>query len=322
MILKRILVRLPIVPSGEYDIFQKTDLSKLSCLIPELYGNSCPNLGNRLWFQGVVSAISTQEHIVEFSSTRFCCNEINSNYDLVVAPMANIFSEYCYDSLGRIAELYEQIRVPVFVIACGAQAASYDDLKRLCEIIREPATRFIKAIHNTGGEFALRGYFTKELFNMLGFSSVGVVTGCPSLFQLGRDLKINSKKVSIEDLKPVFNGTPKNFTKAMKEIPDSIFIDQHDMFKILYDKNFIANCDYPALKQFHLSHGLYVAKCLAENRIALIPDMNDWRNFLISNKYNYSIGGRIHGNTMSIWAEKPSQIPCYFLLPVVEWIVI
>ena len=180
------MVRLPIAPSSEYDIFEKTDFSKLSALIPEIYGNICPNLGNRLWFQGIVSVISTSENTVEFAKFDFDIDEINANYDLIVAPMANIFAEYCYETLNRIAEIYEQIKIPVYVIACGAQANSYDDLKRLCDIIREPATRFIKAIHNTGGEFALRGYFTKELFNMLGFSDIGVVTGCPSLFQMGR----------------------------------------------------------------------------------------------------------------------------------------
>lgn len=306
--MKRILVRLPVIPSGEYDIFNKTDISKLSSLIPELYGNTCPNLGNRLWYQGIVSVISTQENVVEFSNSTFDCEEINANYDLVVAPMANIFSEYCYDSLNGIAELYEQIKIPVFVIACGAQATSYDDLKRLCGIIREPATRFIRAICNTGGEFALRGYFTKELFNMLGFPSVGVVTGCPSLFQLGRDLKIEAPKVDKENLKPVFNGSVKKFSQAMKEIPDSVFIDQESMFKFLYEKNYLTNCDYRVLKEFLLSQGLHAAKCLTEKRIKLIPDMNDWRNFLINNEYNYSLGGRIHGNIMSILSGIPATV--------------
>lgn len=306
--MKRILVRLPIVRSGEYDIFQKTDFSKLSEMLPYRYGNACPNLGNRLWFQGIISAITTHENIVEFSDESFLCDQINANYDLVVAPMANIFSEFFCDDLNRIAALYEQIKIPVFVIACGAQAASYDDLKRLCEAIREPASRFIKAILNTGGEFALRGHFTKELFTMLGFPSVGVVTGCPSLFQLGRDLSISNEKVHTSALKPIFNGTPKQYHKALSQMPDSIFVDQEAMYKLIYDDKYIANLDYRELKTFQQLYGLQSAKHLLENRIKLIPDMNEWRNFFINNGYNYSFGGRIHGNIMSILSGIPATV--------------
>lgn len=63
-----------------------------------------------------------------------------------------------------------RFKIPVYVIACGVQAGSYDELESLCDSIREPATRFISTIYRTGGEFALRGYFTKEFLTDLALS--------------------------------------------------------------------------------------------------------------------------------------------------------
>lgn len=55
--------------------------------------------------------------------------------------------------------------------------------------------RFISTIYKTGGQFALRGWFTAEFFKKLGFDNPAVV-GCPSLYQLGRNLKITKKKLT------------------------------------------------------------------------------------------------------------------------------
>ncbi len=305
--MSKILIRVPMLDYGEYDVFHKTNFEELSKIIVQHYGGSCPNLGNRLWFQGIISEISTEENTIEYWDDALSVEEINEKYDMIVSPMANVFSEYCNDLMGRLADRLAGIKIPVYVIACGAQGNSYDDLPRLCDCIKDSAVRFIKAVYATGGEFALRGYFTKELFERLGFSS-GVVTGCPSMFQVGRDLKIDNRKVDKEQLKPVFNGFLSGVTKAMDSYRDSVFMDQEIMYPYLYEKMVIGDKDYEFKRAFYFGFGLDGAKLLSENRIKLIPDMNDWYCYMKNEGFNYSFGSRIHGSIMPILSGVPATV--------------
>ena len=48
-------------------------------------------------------------------------------------------------------EKVKQIKIPVFVIACGVQAKSYDEIDELVNSTKEPAIEFIKSVYNTEG---------------------------------------------------------------------------------------------------------------------------------------------------------------------------
>lgn len=130
--MSRILIYIDLIPHGEYDIFQETDYSKMRMLIPTVYGGSCPNFGNRLWFQAIVSEITTEDNLIEFWDPSKTIDEINSEYDMVIAPMANVFSVGFKSLLEKLARKFEEIRIPIYVIACGVQAQSYDDLDEIC----------------------------------------------------------------------------------------------------------------------------------------------------------------------------------------------
>ena len=109
--------------------------------------------------------------------------------------------------------------------------------------IRKPATKFIDAVYATGGEFALRGNITKEFFDKLGFQSA-VVTGCPSIFQMGRDLKVEKKNVAREDFKAIINGqnylmSTGFYMNIFDRYKCSVFIDQDHNYDYLYNPNFL-----------------------------------------------------------------------------------
>lgn len=57
---------------------------------------------------------------------------------------------------------FEKIKIPVFIISCGVQADSYEDLNDLVKSTGNVSKRFISTIYKTGGQFALRGWFTAE----------------------------------------------------------------------------------------------------------------------------------------------------------------
>lgn len=309
--MKRILVHIPVTPYGEYDIFTKHDNKAFITSVKTLNAASCPNMGNRLWFQGIVSAIDCEENSLEYWSPLMSKDYINNNFDLIVAPMANVFAANFTNLMETLAERFEGIKVPIYVIACGIQASCYEELDDICRLLKEPASKFISSVYDTGGEFALRGYFTKEFFDRLGYPTA-VVTGCPSLYQLGRNLQIGDEKVTKETFVPVVNGSPQNYRDIMLDYPNAVFIDQEVFWREILDASYFEEdiSDDKYLDRLIRSYGYETTRLLLEDRIKLFPDMNTWRTFIRENKFSCSFGSRIHGSIMPILSGIPAILEC------------
>ena len=304
--MSKILIWRQIIPGSDIDVFNKTDYTILDNRLFELYGGKCPNWGNKLWFQGILSEINTPENKVVIRTDE-SIEEINTSYDLIVYPMANFFSvEYASDTSGLV-EVFRKITIPVYIIACGAQADNYGDIEKLIQRIGDSSSRFIETIYNTGGEFALRGQFTKEFFNRLGFKSA-VVTGCPSLFQLGPSFRISTEKVPHKELVPITNGNLALSEKIMKKIPDSVYLSQELYEDCLYRESYFTK---PSLKKdiyFSYNYSVFQAELLGQGRIKMIVDTNDWYHYIKDNNYNFSIGTKLHGSVMSLLAGIPAVL--------------
>ena len=287
-------------PTNYYEV---VDRSK-----EELNGK-IPNFGNKVWLQAILSEISTSDCTYDFGYDDLSEDYINNNYDLVLMPLANCFHKGWIPYMEKRASHIEKLNIPVYVIACGVQADSYDELDSLVECVKEPATRFIKSVYNTGGEFALRGYFTQEFFKKLGFNSA-VVTGCPSLFQMGRNLQISTDKVDKKDFKSAINGTF-NLPVNDRDIKKSDFICQDKCGKFLYDPEFFKNNPHDLRRILKLvKRGEYpFVRALANNKIHLFADTQQWMNYYTHNDINFSFGSRIHGTIIPILSGVPSL--CY-----------
>lgn len=309
--MKHILIHIPVERYGEYDIFSRHNNADFVDVIKNKNAGVCPNMGNRLWFQGIVSAIQSPETHLEYWSPTMGKDYINQTFDLIVAPMANIFAHNFIALQETLAERFRGIKIPVYVIACGIQASSYDELEALCRCLKESASKFISSVYDTGGEFALRSNFTKEFFERLGFPTA-VVTGCPSLYQLGRDMQISGEKVDIDSFSPILNGAPHNHKKYMSDYPKAVFVDQEVFWREELDPEFFENelTDNQYLRMLIRQHGYHTTKYLLEDRIKLFPDMNTWREFIRKNQYSCSFGSRIHGSIMPILAGIPAILEC------------
>ncbi|UQY80097.1 polysaccharide pyruvyl transferase [Candidatus Hepatincola sp. Av] len=230
-------------------------------------------------------------------------DNINNNYNYVILPAANWIRKNNDVFFLRITNIIKKIKVPVIIIGLGAQSDvnySFDFLKdqNSTQCVRE----FISAVYNTNGSFALRGYFTAEVFEKLGFTDY-TVTGCPSLFYNGKDLTVDIPKLTEKDLKPIINGnqflTSNHWTFChnilYKKYSNSIFIDQDKLLPFLIEpiKNPI---NKTALE-------LYI-----KNRLKIYGDFYPWYDFIKKNHYNFSFGSRVHGNFVSILANIPSLI--------------
>ncbi len=307
--MSQVLIWKKVFPGSDYDIFNRTDYHSLYEHVQTQWGGVCQNWGNRLWLQGIFSELDTGENDYHFLTGKETADEINNSYDFIILPMANIFYRGYVKAMKGLTAIFEQISIPIYVIACGVQADSYDCLERVVSEIGETSSNFIRAIYNTGGDFALRGFFTKEFFSKLGFHDA-VVTGCPSLYQLGSDFRASTAKQAASELKPVFNGRVAQLTQVLKAYPESVFVDQCDYYQCLYYPNYLAQTDLRFMLNFAEQFDRYSAHLLSQKRIVMIADMNEWSYFLKMNGFNYSFGSRIHGTIMAILSGIPSTILC------------
>ena len=293
------------------EIKKGTDYKDLHNSVRLWHGGSCPNFGNKLWYQSLISLISTPENNVTIYDEKMSPQEINEKFDLIIYPMANIFSTAFYKGLPKLTEIIKQFKIPVFVISCGVQADNYDQLDEVCEQIGNESKEFISAVYNTGGQFALRGYFTAEFFKKLGFNDPAVV-GCPSLYQLGNATRIDKKNVEIADFKPSFNGSLAKLNPYMKLYKNSIFYDQDVFYDILYNPNFFnknESVGYNVKKILKYNKGgVQLAELLHNDRLRLIADMWDWQDSFIHEGISFSFGSRIHGSVIALLSGVPAVV--------------
>lgn len=239
-------------------------------------------------------------------------DDINSKYDCVVFSPANILAEYAKGRglvIGK--KVFETLKIPVYAIGLGVQSSkeySFDFLK----IIQDEAREYINGILSTGGKIGVRGNFTAECLEKIGFASNDfTVIGCPSLYIRGRDMQITQKKVDENDFRPALNGfriwNDANSFKWFEKYSHSIFVDQEEFYKLLYFPEQLTWKEYQYLsdeKQKWIT--LYIQK-----RIQLYGTVPDWINDLKNRGINFSFGCRVHGNIVPILAGIPAYIDLF-----------
>lgn len=300
--MKRTLIYYPANKFSMTD-FGRLDYVKVPDIVKKDFSGKFPNVGNKVWLQAIVSLITTDYCTYDFGYEDLSEDYINANYDCVLMPLANCFHQGWIPYMERRTSHIEKLKIPVYVIACGIQADSYDDLDDLAKSVKEPAYKFIKAVENSGGgtgRWALRGYLTQEFFTKLGFHDA-VVTGCPSLYQMGRDLKIKPDVVEKEDFLATINGTF-HLPLFDVDIENCKFIDQGSFGNLLFDPEYFIDNPYSFKKICkQIRRGEYrKIKAIAEDRIELFADTQEWMSFYTMNNISFSFGSRIHGTVMPI----------------------
>lgn len=291
------------------DIFRQIDYSHIVEEVFNCKEHAPTNTGNKVWLQGIVSELSTEENEIFFQDDNESWDEINNKYDAIVFSTANLFCKSYISIMNDLSEQFEQSKIPIYVISIGAQASSYDEIEELVNDIALPTKRFVNAIYNSGGEFGLRGYFTKEVLDRICTNSAAI-TGCPSLFQNGRDLRITNRKVSRNDFKVAVNGSYDLYRTIKKKHYEADYIDQSDYFEYIFDqRSYHVNLKKNAI-DFINKLGITKTKQLLNHDIKLFYDTTEWRNYYINNEISFSFGSRIHGNIMPILSGVPSLIWC------------
>lgn len=269
------------------------------------------NSGNKLFVSAVEQYLTKQDICYSYLNTGLCVEEINERFDRVVLPTANIFGVHALRWLEFYADFVEKLKIPIFILGAGIQCGNYTEIDQLVKETQAHTIRLCEAVYCSGGEFGLRGYFTKEYLDRI-FPNTAVVTGCPSMYQNGRNLKIDTdrlKTTTREKLRLGLNGYLRGEEEFLIEIlrshPRSTFMDQGEFGELLYSNDF---CDRKKKPEIMDAYAVY--ELLLQDRIKLIYDVPVWLNY-IRDRIDISLGSRIHGNLAAIIAGVPAMvIPC------------
>ncbi len=289
------------------DIYRQLDYRCIVNDVLTCHEHAHTNSGNKVWLQGIVSELSTPENSIFFLDETMSWDEINSTYDAIVFSTANLF---CPDNLEIVRYLtseFRQSKIPIYVLSVGAQAESYDDIDILVYAIRKDVRDFVNAVYKSGGEFGVRGYFTKEVLDRICDNS-SVVTGCPSLFQSGRELNISNEKVRRSGFNIALNGPLSLFLANRHRYNSVTFIDQHDYFEYLYDNRYYSGEDKTIIRSLIRGLGLDITQILLSGDVRLFYDTTEWKNFFRDKNVSFSIGTRIHGNIMALLSNVPALL--------------
>ena len=234
---------------------------------------------------------------------------INNNFDLVLYSCANFINPRCKSFFSSGKEIISKYKIPIFFIGIGLQTTIEDENFNFLKSFKNELCEFIEAVSKCGGSFSLRGEKTAEVFKKLGFDNYWV-TGCPSIFMLGKNFQINTYPLNENEFKPLINGThclkDKNINHVFKKYPQSVFICQDRFIRILEERE-----KYPIRYRdlsLRLRFGNTTTQLLKENRIKLFKDILVWMDFIKNSGFNFSFGTRIHGNIVATLCKAPAFI--------------
>ena len=115
---------------GHTDIFRTLDYGTLYTDVRNCCNSIWTNSGNKIWLQGIVSELSTNDNEIHFLESNYTWDFINEYFDAIVYSTANLFQKSYQEAIGRRTNSFNNSKIPVFVISCGAQGELNDHLER------------------------------------------------------------------------------------------------------------------------------------------------------------------------------------------------
>ncbi|WP_062650507.1 polysaccharide pyruvyl transferase family protein [Streptomyces maremycinicus] len=271
------------------------------------------NSGNLIFSDAAHKILTTPDSEVFSNGMRTdvsAAARINEEYDAFVVPLANAFRPTFEQPLQRLTRLISKLKIPVVVMGVGAQTGVTYDPARLKPM--EPSVRaFCAAVLEHSASIGVRGEFTEQYLNDMGFRDVEVI-GCPSMFMHGDRLPVEKKSAALTpESRIAVNGSHtavrggglhKVITRTHERYPHLRYIGQN-----LTDAKQLhwRDVDSPAGRitemPTHPDHPMY-----REDKARVYIDPITWIDDL--RDFDYSFGSRIHGNIAALLAGTPATV--------------
>lgn len=278
----------------------------------EIVNNSIgSNVGNLVYAYSIFRTLTTEDvkltpdyYKIEPQNADY----INENYDGYIIPLADAFRPKFASKLAKYTELINRLNIPVYVIGVGL-STSYEPNLDESNPFDDEVQAFVKAVLKKSAIVGVRGEITERYLTKLGFKE-GIdhmSIGCPSMYGLGRDLKIRHTIITENSFVTVNNSpkSPKNvldfIDRSMNVLPNHYYIPQwlRELRMIYLGGRDLSSSakNYP----ISIKHPLY-----QEDRVRYFTNVPTWLDFL--SQADLSFGARLHGNITAILAGTPSII--------------
>lgn len=229
--------------------------------------------------------------------------QVSEEYDHVVLPFANAFSNNFRKQLRDYTAWLTRLRIPVTILGIGAQGSIDYDTASVANL-DEDVSAFMAAALERGPSVGVRGEFSAAYLRELGFSEVEVI-GCPSMFTRGPELHVRPFPAGFgEATRVAVNMTPR------VKVPGAFFdrlLDAHPglvYFPQRRDELAVALRGPergPRSNQLRVDHPL---RARAAARVHVDPA--SWQHDL--GHFDLSLGTRIHGNISAALGGTPSVV--------------
>lgn len=264
------------------------------------------NFGNMLFTNAVYNQIPNCSHL-GFS---FDPKVASDNFDHIIIPASNWVNKK--EDWGFLAEQLEKTNLPITIVGLGSQLDRVEDVFD----IAEGTKRFLRLLSERGPRIAVRGEFTKEALNLLGFDNV-IALGCPSIFNKLTipNLRLNFRRNNLRlGIGPTRYNLAQKYDKLVTDKQRQLYqyaihnassiYYQSESFEIAYLNREDVDQQVDACLQYY---GLESEEQFYNNimqRGKYHKDLDQW--LADSVKDDLYIGTRIHGAVSSILAGTPA----------------
>lgn len=268
------------------------------------------NSGNLLFLEAAYRLLAAEG--VHVTTDRFrvdpgLADEMNERYDAYVIPLANAFRPSFESTLVRLTALIQRLRIPVVILGVGAHGTVAYTAPRLRPIA--PSVKaFVSAVLDRAPSIGVRGAFTQEYLNDLGFRDVDVI-GCPSMFAFGPGLRVHRRRPSLAaDARLAITISP--YVRAMGDVAAFHHARYPNLRYIAQDLDTLAALMWGVARPksspddklpIHPQHAMF-----RENKVRFFVDPWPWLAYL--RDFDFVFGTRIHGNIAALLAGTPAYV--------------
>jgi hypothetical protein len=277
-------------------------------------GTFATNTGNQLFANAVYRHLNTPDtqiltdgmSLQQPGVTPADVERLNAEAHAVALPLANAFRPDFLEHLNRLADLVEQLTIPVTVIGVGGQAPLGVSLKDVNDEVNQATTRFVRAILDHSASIGVRGALTAQYLVDLGFPADQIdQIGCPSLY----DYDARPAKAPVAPaaqasfavtLTPTIAADARLLAQNRERYPDLLYIaqDYKDLRLLLWGEPVPS---YPEGIPATPDHPVYQA-----GQMAMCLDPRTWYELLAQRDFGF--GTRFHGIVAALNAGIPAML--------------
>lgn len=226
-----------------------------------------------------------------------------------ILPTSNILRRRC-SCAEEWAPLIKSVNFPVTLAGIGAQ--SYADSKTPKEVVAllpDERKQAFREIAEQTVSLGIRGGFTAECLELLGIHNYRII-GCPSFYKFWDGKCQEWPKPSLD--KVTFNLAIGRRTHGYKilewgESVNGEYIlqssDEHP--EVIFDNKEISK-EFIEKEFFGYNKSAYDLTQFMKQHAHMFFGLQDWKDYLISNRFTFSFGMRFHGNMISHLCGIPS----------------